>query len=125
VVDAEKIGGSSTAGDDPRITPIGHFLRKWKLDELPQLFNVLVGDMSIVGPRPPIPAEVEQYDRWQRRRLSMRPGLTCLWQIKGRHRVSFDEWMKLDLFYIDCWSLRLDFLIMWKTVATVLSGSGA
>ena len=121
----ESDGPVFKATNDPRVTRIGGWLRRWSLDELPQLFNVLVGDMSMVGPRPPIPAEVEQYDRWQRRRLSMRPGLTCLWQIKGRHRVSFDEWMKLDLFYIDCWSLRLDFLIMWKTVATVLSGSGA
>ena len=110
---------------DPRVTPVGRWLRRWSLDELPQLFNVLKGDMSIVGPRPPIPAEVCRYDRWQRRRLSMRPGLTCLWQIKGRHRVGFQEWMRLDLFYIDNWSLRLDFLILCKTVPTVLSGSGA
>ncbi len=111
--------------DDPRITVFGRILRRWSLDELPQLFNVLFGDMSIVGPRPPLPAEVAQYDRWQRRRLCMRPGLTCLWQIKGRHRVGFDEWMQLDLFYIDHWSLKLDFLILWRTVSTVLAGSGA
>ncbi len=110
---------------DPRVTRIGPFLRRWSLDELPQLFNVLRGDMSIVGPRPPIPSEVRQYDRWQRRRLSMRPGLTCLWQIKGRHRIPFEDWMKLDLFYIDHWSLKLDFLIICKTLPTVLSGSGA
>lgn len=110
---------------DPRVTRLGSFLRKFSLDELPQFFNVLRGDMSVVGPRPPIPDEVAQYDRWQRRRLSMRPGLTCLWQIKGRHRVGFEEWMRLDLFYIDHWSLKLDFLIMCKTVVTVLSGSGA
>ena len=113
------------ADDDPRVTAVGSFLRRWSLDELPQLFNVLRGDMSIVGPRPPIPDEVGQYDRWQRRRLSMRPGLTCLWQIRGRHRVGFDEWMRLDLFYIDHWSLRLDFLIICRTIATVMSGSGA
>lgn len=111
--------------NDPRVTPVGRFLRRWSLDEFPQLFNVLKGDMSMVGPRPPIPAEVAQYDRWQRRRLSMRPGLTCLWQIKGRHRIGFDEWMKLDLFYIDHWSLKLDFLILFRTVSAVLSGSGA
>ena len=110
---------------DPRVTGLGRFLRRWSLDELPQLFNVIMGDMAIVGPRPPIPAEVRQYDRWQRRRLSMRPGLTCLWQIKGRHRIGFQEWMQLDLFYIDHWSLRLDFLILFRTVSTVLSGSGA
>jgi lipopolysaccharide/colanic/teichoic acid biosynthesis glycosyltransferase len=109
---------------DPRITWIGRLLRRWSLDELPQLFNVVRGDMSIVGPRPPIPAEVRRYDRWQRRRLSMRPGLTCLWQIKGRHRLGFEEWMQLDLFYIDHWSLKLDFLIICRTVATVLVGTG-
>ena len=121
----EADGPVFKATNDPRITPIGALLRRWSLDELPQLFNVVKGDMSIVGPRPPIPAEVLNYDRWHRRRLSMRPGLTCLWQIKGRHRVGFDEWMKLDLFYIDHWSLKLDFLIMCKTISTVLSGSGA
>lgn len=110
---------------DPRVTAVGRFLRRWSLDELPQLFNVLKGDMSIVGPRPPLPAEVARYDRWQRRRLSMRPGLTCLWQVKGRHKIGFDEWMKLDLFYIDHWSLKLDFLILCRTIAAVLSGSGA
>jgi len=111
--------------DDPRVTWIGRWLRRWSLDELPQLFNVLKGEMSIVGPRPPLPSEVRAYDRWQRRRLSMRPGLTCLWQIKGRHRIGFAEWMQLDLFYIDHWSLRLDFLILCRTVSVVLSGSGA
>jgi exopolysaccharide biosynthesis polyprenyl glycosylphosphotransferase len=110
---------------DPRVTRVGRFLRKWSLDELPQIFNVLRGDMSIVGPRPPIPSEVEQYDRWQRRRLSMRPGLTCLWQISGRHRIGFDDWMRLDLYYIDHWSLRLDFLILFRTISTVLGGTGA
>lgn len=111
--------------NDPRATRVGRFLRRWSLDELPQIFSVLLGDMSIVGPRPPLPSEVAQYDRWQRRRLSMRPGLTCLWQIKGRHRIGFEEWMKLDLFYIDNWSLRLDFLILSRTVTTVLGGTGA
>ncbi|MCK6483393.1 MAG: sugar transferase [Phycisphaerae bacterium] len=110
---------------DPRVTRVGAWLRKYSLDELPQLINVLRGDMAVVGPRPPLPAEVAKYDRWQRRRLSMRPGLTCLWQIKGRTHESFEEWMKLDLFYIDHWSLKLDALILGKTVVTVLSGSGA
>ncbi len=109
---------------DPRVTAVGAALRRYSLDELPQLFNVLRGDMSIVGPRPPLPEEVARYDRWQRRRLSMRPGLTCLWQIRGRRPVPFDDWMRLDLFYIDHWSLRLDFAIMLRTVPTVLSGTG-
>jgi len=121
----ESDGPVFKSGRDPRITPIGAWLRRFSLDELPQLFNVLWGDMSVVGPRPPLPDEVAQYDRWQRRRLSMRPGLTCLWQIKGRHRIGFEEWMQLDLFYIDHWSLKLDLLILGKTVVTVLSGSGA
>jgi exopolysaccharide biosynthesis polyprenyl glycosylphosphotransferase len=112
--------------DDPRIIPyIGKLLRKTSLDELPQLINVLKGEMSLVGPRPPIPAEVEEYDDWQRRRLSMKPGLTCLWQIAPyRNEISFEEWMRLDLKYIDNWSLKLDFGILVKTVAVVFLGSG-
>jgi exopolysaccharide biosynthesis polyprenyl glycosylphosphotransferase len=110
---------------DPRVTRVGRFLRRWSLDELPQLWNVLKGDMSLVGPRPPIPAEVEQYDMWQRRRLSMRPGLTCLWQVSGRSTLSFETWMKLDLSYIDNWSLWLDFKILARTFLAVLSGKGA
>lgn len=110
---------------DPRVTPVGRFLRKFSLDELPQLWNVFVGDMSLVGPRPPIPSEVEQYARWQRRRLSMRPGITCLWQISGRSELDFDTWMRLDLQYIDHWSLTLDFVILAKTLPAVLSTRGA
>ncbi len=121
----ESTGPVFKIGRDPRVTWVGRWLRRWSLDELPQLFNVVRGEMAIVGPRPPIPAEVDKYDRWQRRRLSMRPGLTCIWQIKGRHRIGFQEWMRLDLFYIDHWSLRLDFLILCRTISTVLSGSGA
>ena len=111
--------------NDPRVTPVGRFLRKFSLDELPQLWNVLVGDMSLVGPRPPIPSEVEKYERWQRRRLSMRPGITCLWQISGRSELDFDTWMRLDLQYIDHWSLTLDFVILLKTLPAVLSTRGA
>jgi exopolysaccharide biosynthesis polyprenyl glycosylphosphotransferase len=110
---------------DPRVTPIGRFLRKTSLDELPQLFNVLRGEMSLVGPRPPIPEEVAQYERWQRRRLSMKPGITCLWQVNGRNEIDFEEWMKLDLHYIDTWSLKLDLLILLRTVGVVLSSRGA
>jgi lipopolysaccharide/colanic/teichoic acid biosynthesis glycosyltransferase len=101
-------------------------LRKTSIDELPQLWNVLVGDMSLVGPRPPIPAEVAKYEPWHRRRLSMRPGITCLWQIGGRNRINdFDEWARLDLEYIDRWSLWLDIVILLKTVPVVLMGTGA
>jgi exopolysaccharide biosynthesis polyprenyl glycosylphosphotransferase len=111
--------------NDPRVTWLGRFLRKFSLDELPQLWNVLRGDMSLVGPRPPIPEEVAQYQRWQRRRLAMRPGLTCLWQISGRNQLDFDQWMRLDLQYIDSWSPWLDFKILAKTLPVVLSGRGA
>lgn len=110
---------------DPRITPLGRILRKFSLDELPQLYNVLRGDMSLVGPRPPIPSEVEKYERWQRRRLSMRPGITCLWQISGRSDLDFETWMKLDLHYIDHWSLAMDFVILLKTIPAVISTRGA
>jgi len=110
---------------DPRVYPFGRFLRKTSMDELPQLFNVLKGDMSIVGPRPPLPAEVEMYEIWQRRRLSLKPGLTCIWQVSGRNEVDFDEWMQMDLDYIDNWSLFLDLKIMFKTIFVVLFGYGA
>jgi exopolysaccharide biosynthesis polyprenyl glycosylphosphotransferase len=110
---------------DPRITPVGRILRKFSLDEFPQLFNVFVGHMSLIGPRPPLPAEVAQYQTWQRRRLSMRPGLTCLWQISGRNKVDFEEWMRLDLEYLDNWSLWLDLKILFRTIPVVLFGIGA
>ncbi|HEX4966770.1 MAG TPA: sugar transferase [Thermoanaerobaculia bacterium] len=110
---------------DPRVTAFGRFLRRFSLDELPQFWNVLRGDMSLVGPRPPIPEEVAKYQRWQRRRLSMKPGLTCLWQISGRNDVDFDRWMQLDLEYIDSWSPMLDLKILLRTIPVVLTGRGA
>jgi len=111
--------------DDPRITPVGRFLRSYSLDELPQLFNILMGDMSIVGPRPPIPHEVERYQNEFRRRLSMKPGLTCLWQISGRSDVDFRAWMDLDMKYIDTWSPIGDFIIILKTIPAVFRREGA
>jgi exopolysaccharide biosynthesis polyprenyl glycosylphosphotransferase len=111
---------------DPRVTPVGRWLRRFSFDEIPQLWNVLKGDMSLVGPRPPIPEEVASYHRWHRRRLSMKPGLTCLWQISGRNNIQdFDRWMKLDLQYIDNWSPSLDLKILLRTIPAVLSGKGA
>jgi exopolysaccharide biosynthesis polyprenyl glycosylphosphotransferase len=121
----EMKGPVFKAKADPRITSVGRFLRKFSLDELPQLWNVLKGDMSLVGPRPPIPEEVEAYHRWHRRRLSMKPGLTCLWQVSGRNNVDFDRWMELDLQYIDNWSPALDLKILLRTIPAVLSGKGA
>ena len=111
--------------NDPRCTTIGRFMRKFSLDELPQLVNILRGDMSFVGPRPPLPEEVEKYERWQRRRLRMQPGLTCLWALEGRSRLSFRRWMELDLEYIDHWSMALDWKILLKTIPVVLLGRGA
>jgi exopolysaccharide biosynthesis polyprenyl glycosylphosphotransferase len=122
----EVNGPAFKAKHDPRITPVGRWLRRWSIDELPQLVNVLRGEMSLVGPRPPIPAEVERYQRWQRRRLSMKPGITGLWQVSGRAGIDdFDEWIAYDLRYIDQWSLWLDLKILLKTVPAVLFARGA
>src|SRR3989338_374909 len=110
---------------DPRVTRIGRVLRKTSLDEFPQFWNVLKGDMSIVGPRPPIPGEVEKYESWQRRRLSMKPGITCIWQVSGRNKIGFEDWMKMDLQYIDRWSIWLDTKIFFQTILVVLTGHGA
>ncbi|MCB9742795.1 MAG: sugar transferase [Alphaproteobacteria bacterium] len=136
VADAEKLRAQLEAQNemdgpvfkmthDPRITAVGRFIRKTSIDEFPQFWNVFRGEMSLVGPRPPIPAEVERYERWQRRRLSMKPGLTCIWQVSGRNNVDFRTWMKQDLEYIDNWSLLLDIKLLAMTVPVVLLGTGA
>ncbi len=121
----EMTGPVFKAKDDPRVTAVGRWMRRFSLDEIPQLWNVLKGDMSLVGPRPPIPEEVASYHRWHRRRLSMKPGLTCLWQISGRNQIDFDRWMQMDLQYIDNWSPSLDLKILLRTIPAVLSGRGA
>jgi exopolysaccharide biosynthesis polyprenyl glycosylphosphotransferase len=136
VSDAEKLQGQLLAlneasgpvfkmRNDPRVTPVGGFLRRWSIDELPQLWNVIRGDMSLVGPRPPLPHEVALYESRQRRRISVRPGLTCLWQIRGRSRIPFAEWVDLDLHYIDRWTLGLDLWILLRTPLAVLRRDGA
>lgn len=122
----EMNGPAFKMTNDPRLTKIGKFLRKISFDELPQLWNVLKGDMSLIGPRPPLFSEVQKYDLGQRRRLTMKPGLSCLWQISGRNTiVDFEKWMKLDMAYIDQWSLWLDFKIFLMTIPVVLLGHGA
>jgi len=110
---------------DPRVTPLGRMLRKFSLNELPQLWSVLKGDMSLVGPRPAFPHELERYELWHKRKLSVRPGITCLWQVRGRNQISrFDDWVRLDFEYIDNWSLWLDVKILARTAWTVVRGSG-
>jgi exopolysaccharide biosynthesis polyprenyl glycosylphosphotransferase len=121
----EMGGPTFKVSQDPRITRVGRWLRRTSLDEFPQFWNVVKGDMSVVGPRPPIPSEVKEYQRWQRRRLSVRPGLTCTWQVSGRNELDFDRWMELDLHYIDHWSLWHDVSIVLRTIPAVLLGRGA
>ncbi|MEZ5362622.1 MAG: sugar transferase [Bryobacterales bacterium] len=121
----EKDGPAFKIAADPRLTPIGGFLRRYSIDEWPQFWNILRGDMSFVGPRPAVPEEVEQYLTWQRRRLRMRPGLTCLWAIRGRDALDFENWMRMDLEYIDNWSLWLDLKIVLYSIPLVLAGRGA
>ena len=121
----EQTGPVFKMTHDPRITGIGRFIRRYSIDELPQLFNVLKGEMSIVGPRPPVPSEVAKYKEWQRRRLSVRPGLTCFWQVQGRNSIGFEEWMLLDLQYVDQYSVAKDLELIGRTVPAVVTGRGA
>ena len=120
----ERQGAAFKAADDPRMTGIGRFLRKTSIDELPQLWNVLLGSMSLVGPRPPLPDEVAEYDVWHRRRLSMKPGITGLWQVEARHEPNFDRWVEHDLVYIDGWSIWLDVKILLKTIPILIAHGG-
>ena len=110
---------------DPRRTRVGAFIRRWSIDELPQLWNVLIGDMSVVGPRPQIPPEVANYEDWHYKRLAVSPGLTGLWQVSGRSELTFDEMVIYDIYYIENWSLGLDFRILLRTLPAVLQGRGA
>jgi lipopolysaccharide/colanic/teichoic acid biosynthesis glycosyltransferase len=110
---------------DPRVTPVGHFLRRSSLDEIPQIFNVLKGEMSLVGPRPHLPQEAEQYEKWHRLRLEVKPGITCLWQTSGRSQIAFDEWMHLDIEYLERRSWRTDLSILLKTIPAVMGRRGA
>ncbi len=121
----EKDGPIFKIKNDPRTTPVGRFLRKYSLDELPQLIHVVMGQMSMVGPRPPVPREVEQYDEFARERLTIKPGMTCYWQIQGRSNLSFEEWMALDHKYLDDMSFWTDVKILAKTPLVVFKGDGA
>ena len=121
----EMTGPVFKIANDPRITEVGAWLRKYSLDEFPQLYSVLKGDMSLVGPRPPLVTEFEQFSEYQKQKMAVKPGITCLWQVSGRNQISdFDEWVRLDLEYIRRWSLSLDLSILMRTVETVFSGSG-
>jgi lipopolysaccharide/colanic/teichoic acid biosynthesis glycosyltransferase len=136
VVDADKLkaelmtlnemsGPVFKVTDDPRVTPIGRWLRRYSLDELPQLYSVFIGDMSLVGPRPPLQTEYAQFTTFQKQKLFVKPGMTCLWQVQGRTDINdFDDWVNLDLEYIKRWSLALDLRILLRTASAVVSGSG-
>lgn len=121
----EQTGPAFKMADDPRITKVGKFIRKTSLDELPQLFNILKGDMSLVGPRPPIPREVREYNSYQMQRLLVKPGLTCIWQVSGRNNIGFDEWVDMDLEYIKNRNLLLDIKLILKTVKVLFGDSNA
>jgi exopolysaccharide biosynthesis polyprenyl glycosylphosphotransferase len=123
--DAEVTGPVFKMRNDPRVTRVGRLLRKYSIDELPQLLNVLSGQMSLVGPRPPLPVEVEDYEPWHMRRLSVKPGLTCIWQVSGRSHVSFDRWVRMDIEYIENQSIWLDLKLLLLTIPAVFSGRGA
>src|SRR5690606_20498976 len=111
--------------NDPRITRVGRFLRRYSIDELPQLWNVFKGDMSLVGPRPPLASEVAAYEKWVHRRLLVKPGITGLWQVSGRSDLSWDDSVRLDLYYVENWSLTTDLVILWRTLRAVLAKDGA
>lgn len=121
----EQTGPAFKMADDPRITKVGKFIRKTSLDELPQLFNILKGDMSLVGPRPPIPREVREYNSYQMQRLLVKPGLTCIWQVSGRNNIGFDEWVDMDLEYIKTRNLLLDIKLILKTVKVLFGDNNA
>ena len=121
----EQTGPVFKINDDPRITKVGKFIRKTSIDELPQLFNVLKGDMSLVGPRPPIHHEVEQYNSYQMQRLAVKPGLTCIWQVSGRNNIGFDEWVEMDIEYIKTRNLWLDIKLIFKTVGVLFGDDNA
>jgi lipopolysaccharide/colanic/teichoic acid biosynthesis glycosyltransferase len=120
------VGPAFKIRNDPRVTPLGRVLRKYSIDELPQLWNVVRGDMSLVGPRPPLPEEYKEFEPWQRAKLAVCPGITCYWQIEGRSEIwDFAEWAKLDLRYIEEWSLWTDLVILLRTIPAVIKGDGA
>jgi len=121
----EMVGPVFKITGDPRVTPVGAWMRRYSLDELPQLFSVLKGDMSLVGPRPPLVTEYQHFTPFQKQKLAVKPGITCLWQVNGRNQVSdFDDWVRMDLEYIRNWSLGLDFRILFRTLREIVNGSG-